>query len=147
MRHTAPKALGGHAMSLNRIVLVMLCALSIAVATSSSIAVAQPSSVSYQGELRDAGVPVNGNANFKFAIISSGATLWSNDGTSVAGSEPAASINLPVRNGIFGTRLGALPMVPLTATALSAVSTADLRVWVDTGGGFHQLSDQPLSSA
>lgn len=107
---------------------------------------AQPSSVSYQGELLKDGLPWDQDADFKFAILSEGYTLWSNDGTTT-GQPPSQSVTLQVRQGIFSTLLGAPPMVPLTAELLGGVTTAVLRVWVDTGEGFEQLSDQPLASA
>jgi hypothetical protein len=39
---------------------------------------------------RGRGIPFNGNGQFKFAIVgqTEPATYWSNDGTSVSGSEP-----------------------------------------------------------
>jgi len=118
-------------------------------AGSCGIAAAQPTSVSYQGQLLAAGAPFTGTSQMKFAIINGGATLWSSDGTSVAGSEPAASVAISVADGVFSTRLGAAPMVVLTQDLLASASAPLLRVWVNTsgGGGFDQLPDQPLSSA
>ena len=54
-------------------------------AGSCGVAFAQPTSVSFQGQLLAAGAPFSGLAQLKFAIVSGGATLWSNDGTSTAG--------------------------------------------------------------
>ena len=118
-------------------------------------AVAQPTSVSYQGELLSNGAPFDGQAQFKFVIFDEddNVTLWSNDGTGVGGglSEPAAFVTVPVTQGIFGVRLGAPPMVPLTSELLNADTPAfnelTLRTWVNTGTGFEQLPSQALSSS
>lgn len=108
---------------------------------------AQPSEVGYQGRLVENGVPVTGSAQMKFAIISGGQTLWSNDGTSTGGSQPAGSVSVTVEAGVFSARLGAAPMVPLDAGLLGSASSATLRVWVRTTGAFEQLSDVPVSSS
>lgn len=108
---------------------------------------AQPSEVGYQGRLVENGVPVTGSAQMKFAIISAGQTLWSNDGTSTGGSQPAASVSVAVDAGVFSARLGAAPMVPLDAGLLGSTTSATLRVWVQTTGAFEQLSDVPVSSS
>lgn len=108
-----------------------------------SRAFAQPSMMSYQGELLKDGVPWNADADFKFAILDGATTLWSNDGSS---GEPTQSVTLAVSNGVFSVLLGASPMVALTSAKLMGATAPALRVWVDTGGGFEQLSDQPLAS-
>jgi hypothetical protein len=110
--------------------------------------VGQPAQVSYQGELRKDGQLFTGDAFFKFVIVDgTGASLWSNDGTSQGGAEPQAAVQLAVARGIFSTRLGAVPMVPLSANLIKGVNDAALRVWVNTGGVFEQLTDQPISSS
>lgn len=109
---------------------------------------AQPNSVSYQGELRRNAARFDGLASFKFIIVdSAGQTLWSHDGTSAAGSEPGGFIQVLVGLGIFSVRLGADGMQPIDADAVRGAPEPALRVWVDTGDGFEQLSDQPLSSS
>jgi hypothetical protein len=114
------------------------------VATSAS---GQLDHISYQGALLDAGVPYDGTAQFKFAVVSSaGATLWSHDGTSSDGSQPASSIGLEIDRGVFAVLLGQ-NMVPLTADAIGLATDPVLRVWVDVGAGFVQLGDQPLSGS
>ena len=124
---------------------LVLCALGSLLPGS---ALAQPSQMSYQGQLLASGVPFDGTAQFKFVIVSGGgATLWSNDGTSANGSQPNGALPLTVTQGIFSVLLGQSPMVPLTADLLQMATTASLRVWVDTGGGFEQLPDQPLASS
>jgi hypothetical protein len=112
---------------------------------------ALPEHVSYQGQLYLNGQAYAGNADFKFAIVANlgSDTLWSNDATSSAGSEPASSLTLPVDAGVFSVNLGDVTtgQAPLDADVLADAFDAALRVWVDTGSGFEQLSDQPLSSA
>lgn len=114
-----------------------------------SPAVAQPTHVNYQGELKRNDTPFDGTAEFKFAIVDTqtGTTLWSNDGTSTTGDEPAASVSVDVTAGVFTVLLGASPMIALTANDIEGLSSGVLRVWVDTGDGFEQLSDQPISSS
>lgn len=112
-------------------------------------AAAQPSLVSYQGQLESGGAPFTGNAQFKFVILCGTTSAWSNDGTSTNGSQPSAAVTLPVDQGLFSVLLGdpALSMIALTANRLSDCSSPRLRVWVDTGAGFEQLSDQTLASS
>ena len=73
-------------------------------------------------------------------------TLWSHDGSSSGGSEPAGSVSLAVPDGIFSVALGAGSMEELPVEAL-AQSPVNLRIWFDGGNGFHQLvPDQTLTS-
>ncbi len=109
---------------------------------------AQPSEVSYQGELKKDGLPFTGMAQMKFVIIDvEGESIWSNDGTSAAGSEPMDFASIETENGIFAVRLGAVPMEPISGGLLKGVTEVALRVWVNTGDGFEQLTDQPISSS
>jgi len=110
---------------------------------------AQPDQVAYQGRLEANGQLHTGTAWFKFAIVDGGTTLWSHDGSSTTGDEPATALALATTEGVFSVRLGdtGAGQVALGAPALSASGDAVLRVWVDTGSGFEQLTDQPLSSA
>lgn len=116
---------------------------------------AVPHLVSYQGQLEVSGQPFTGSANFKFAIISDTLagtiTHWSNDNSSATGSQPTGSLTLPVQNGVFSVMLGDvdLGMVELMPHSFGATQNFDyrLRVWVDTGSGFEQLSDQILASS
>jgi len=112
-------------------------------------AAAQPTMVSYQGQLVVDGTPFTGNAQFKFAIMCGATSPWSNDGTSSNGSQPTASVTLPVAQGVFSVLLGdpALSMTALTGALIYSCTSPDLRVWVDSGSGFEQLADQPLASS
>jgi len=103
-----------------------------------------PSVVAYQGEVQVSGTPYDGTGYFKFAVVDSmGTTYWSNDGTS--DGEPAASVGLPVADGLFAVLLGDTSLGGMTQ-ALDAPVFADpdrqLRIWFATtsGGTFDQLS-------
>ena len=121
----------------------------VAILLLAGMATAQPSLVSYQGQLDVNGVPFTGNAQFKFAFMCGSNSPWSNDGTSNNGSQPTAAVTLPVSQGVFSVLLGdtSLGMIPLSGALLYRCSSPELRVWVDTGTGFEQLSDQRLASS
>ncbi len=93
-----------------------------------------PSVVSYQGQVQVGGAPYDGTAEFKFAIVDgSGSSTWSNDGTSVSGSEPSGSVSLAVSEGLFSVLLGSTGMPPLTGTAFADDETY-LHVWFSSDG-------------
>jgi hypothetical protein len=77
-------------------------------------------------------------------------TYWSNDGTSTAGSEPTASVSLPVTKGLYSVLLGDTTLTHMTAVPATVFNNADvrLRVWFNDGtAGFQQLSpDQRIAS-
>jgi hypothetical protein len=94
-----------------------------------------PHLIHHQGILQNnGGQPFNGPAEFKFAFVNHDATLsyWSNDGTSVAGSAPAAFVALPVSDGLFNIQLGdttlGMQALPPSVFANSGVF---LRIWVN----------------
>jgi hypothetical protein len=62
-------------------------------------------------------------------------TYWSNDGTSVAGSEPSASISVNVANGLFTIALGDTTVAGMTAidAALFGQPNLQLQIWFDDG--------------
>lgn len=78
-------------------------------------------------------------------------TYWSNDGTSVAGSEPAAGVTIPVSGGLFTARLGdaTLPNMMALGAGLFQQPNLQLRIWFNDGvHGFAVLSPtQPLTAA
>lgn len=106
----------------------------------------QPTQMPFQGELRQSGIPHTGLTPMKFAILDGATTLWSNDGTSVGGSQPASPVSVSVAQGLFSVQLGASPMSPLDPSSFAPATAPVLRMWVDTGSGFEQLSDQALGS-
>ena len=124
--------------------------LSLAILLLPAIASAQATVVSFQGELTSQGVPYEGPAAFKFAIICDTAgVVWSNDNSSGTGSEPSGAVYVDVVGGVFSVLLGdpALGMVPLPIDNLSLCNVPFLRIWVDTGSGSEQLPDQLLASS
>ena len=71
-----------------------------------------PATINYQGRVTVEGVNFDsataGHAGtFRFALVSAGGatTYWSNDGTSVAGSEPVAGVQLAVTKGLYSVML------------------------------------------
>jgi hypothetical protein len=99
------------------------------------------------------GEAFDGNGLFKFALVNADGTTtyWSNDGTSVDGSEPQASVAVPVNGGLYSILLGntAQPGMGAIDPALFAQhNDAKLRVWFSDGvNGFQQLSpDRPFAS-
>ena len=110
---------------------------------------AQPTSVSYQGQLDKDGVPHEGQADLKFVIVDNTASLWSNDGTSQGGEEPTGFVTLDVTGGLFHVLLGGEGMEPLTADLLGGAVDPQLRIWVRAPAGtgeFENLSDQKIAS-
>ena len=70
-------------------------------------------------------------------------TYWSNDGTSVAGSEPTAAISLPVSKGLFSVGLGDNSLVHNESLNPNVFDNPDLRlrIWFNDGTrGWQKLS-------
>ena len=128
-----------------RSILAIILALAVALLVSS--AGAAPSQISYQGQLKSSGALYTGIATMKFAIVDGTTSLWSNDSTSVGGSQPTTGVTVQVSNGLFTVQLGAPPMKPIGAQTVAGATNPVLRVWVSTGGGaLDQLTDQPFTS-
>jgi hypothetical protein len=99
-----------------------------------------PTVVSYQGEILVGGTPYNGSGYFKFAVVNAAGdtSYWSNDGTSSAGSEPTAYVQLVISDGLFSLLLGDTTLGGMTqALSASVFSQPDryLRVWFSTSSG------------
>ena len=62
---------------------------------------AVPPVLNYAGQVTVNGEAFDGVGLFKFALVNADGTTtyWSNDGTSVDGSEPQASVSVPVNGG------------------------------------------------
>jgi len=108
---------------------------------------AQNTVFTYQGHLTDSGTNFNGAGQFEFALVTSNnssyTTYWSNDGTSVNGSEPAASVSVAVSNGLFTVVLGDTSQPNMTAIAASLFTQPNLqlRIWFNDGvSGFAALN-------
>lgn len=111
-----------------------------------------PQMINYQGRVVVGTTNFNGSGQFKFALVdSAGATTyWSNDGTSTAGSAPAAAVTLPVSQGLYSVMLGSSDLSNMTAIPPAVFNHSDvrLRVWFNDGShGFQLLSpDQRIAS-
>ncbi len=116
----------------------------------SAFATAQvPQLISYEGRVAVGGVNFDSVTAgqpglFKFALVSPDGTqtYWSNDGTSVAGSEPTAAVALTVTKGLYSVLLGNTA-VPFNMNSISAAVFAHpdvrLRVWFSDGTNGSQL--------
>ena len=116
----------------------------------SAFATAQvPQLISYEGRVAVGGVNFDSVTAgqpglFKFALVSPDGTqtYWSNDGTSVAGSEPTAAVALTVNKGLYSVLLGNTA-VPFNMNSISAAVFAHpdvrLRVWFSDGTNGSQM--------
>ena len=114
---------------------------------------AVPPVLNYAGQVTVNGEAFDGNGLFKFALVNTDGTTtyWSNDGTSVDGSEPQASVAIPVSGGLYAVLLGNTAqqgMGAIDPALFVQHSDAKLRVWFSDGvNGFQQLSpDRPFAS-
>jgi hypothetical protein len=77
-------------------------------------------------------------------------TFWSNDGSSVDGSEPADAVTVSVKEGLFTVRLGDAALGNMTVVPADVFTNRDvrLRLWFGEGAaGFTRLTpDQRLGS-
>ena len=89
--------------SMKSIYVALLC---LFIFTPATFAV--PSVLNYAGQVAVNGEAFDGNGLFKFALVNAdgNVTYWSNDGTSVAGSEPQASVSVTVNGGLYAVLLG-----------------------------------------
>jgi hypothetical protein len=112
-----------------------------------------PQRINFQGRVVVNGAPFDGAGQFKFALVNATgtATFWSNDGTSISGSQPATAVSLPVSKGLYAVLLGDSTLPNMTVIPISVFSNSDLRlrVWFNDGAsGFQQLSpDQRLAAS
>ena len=111
-----------------------------------------PQLLSYQGRVVVGDTNFNGTGQFKFALVAPAGTpsYWSNDGSSVNGSEPAAAVSLSVASGLYSVLLGDATLPNMTLIPATVFNHADvrLRVWFDDGvTGFQLLSpDQRIAA-
>ena len=103
-----------------------------------------PGLLSHQGKVTVAGTNYTGTGLFRFALVNAAGTTtyWSNDGTSAAGSPPAAAISLAVARGVFSVNLGDTNVANMTQTIPASAFSTDavyLRVWFNDGGNGSQL--------
>ena len=112
-----------------------------------------PPLVHYQGRITVGGTNFDGSGQFKFALVNgAGSTsFWSNDGTSAAGSQPAAAVSLTVTRGLYAVLLGDVTIPGMTQVIPATVFTnpdVRLRVWFNDGvTGFQLLTpDQRIAA-
>ncbi len=114
---------------------------------------AVPALINHQGRMAVNGVNFEGAGQFKFGLVNASGTttFWSNDGTSTAGTQPAAAVSLTVTRGLYAVLLGDTSLASMTALPVTVLDNADvrLRVWFNDGiTGFQQITpDQRLASA
>lgn len=99
---------------------------------------------SFQGRIFSLGQPVDGTVEVKFALVdtSGTTTVWSNDESSTAGSEPSGSVALTAESGLFDVMVGdtSLGMAPMHGALFNGREDLRLRVWLSDGvNGFEQL--------
>jgi hypothetical protein len=133
-------------MSLIKQILILLSGVAISLQ-------AVPPVLNYAGQVTVNGEAFDGNGLFKFALVNADGktTYWSNDGTSVDGSEPQASVSVTVNGGLYAFLLGNTAqqgMGAIDPAVFAQHTDAKLRVWFSDGvNGFQQLSpDRPFAS-
>jgi Pectate lyase superfamily protein len=108
-----------------------------------------PPAITYQGSLTAGAALYSGAGLFKFALVNGAgtATFWSNDGSSVGGSQPVQAITNPVSGGLFTVLLGGTNMQPVSPAVFTNADVR-LRIWFSDGtNGFALLApDQQLTS-
>lgn len=96
-----------------------------------------PQMINYQGRAVVGSTTFDGSGQFKFALVDTAGTttFWSNDNTSVSGSEPTSSVSLSVTKGLYSVLLGDTSLTNMTAIPNSVFNNSDvrLRVWFNDG--------------
>ena len=102
-----------------------------------------PQLINYQGRVAVGTLNFDGGGLFKFALVNAtgATTYWSNDGSSVAGSEPTAAVALNVSQGLYSVLLGDATLANMTIVPATVFTNADvrLRVWFDDGVNGSQM--------
>jgi len=119
----------------------------------SSLFSSVPSILNYAGQVSVDGQVFTGNGQFKFALVDGdgNVTYWSNDGTSLNGSEPSTFVTVSVNGGLYSVLLGNSAingMDPITPTIFQQHLDTKLRIWFNDGAhGFQLLTpDRPFAS-
>src|SRR4029450_5650422 len=114
-----------------------------AIISTSALQAEVPQLLNYQGRVAVDAVNFEGTGQFKFALVNADGTttFWSNDDTSVAGSEPAAGVALTVSKGLYSVLIGDTALANMSAIPSGAFAETDvrLRVWFDDGVNGSQL--------
>ncbi|MBK8035808.1 MAG: formylglycine-generating enzyme family protein [Verrucomicrobiaceae bacterium] len=112
--------------------------------TAASLHAQVPQLINYQGRVAVGTENFNGSGQFRFALVNAAGSVsfWSNDGTSVAGSQPTAAVTLAVTKGLYSVLLGDTTLAGMTVAIPASVwSNAEvrLRVWFNDGVNGSQL--------
>jgi hypothetical protein len=67
--------------------------------------------------------------------------LWSNDGTTGLGQQPAAAVNVPVTNGLFTVVLGNTAITNMTSISASLFTQPNLQLQIWFNDGTHGFAD------
>ena len=111
-----------------------------------------PGIIHYHGVLVSNGNKYKGTGEFKFAFVNDGnpalVSYWSNNDSSVAGSEPTQAISVEVDDGAFSVALGDTSLgMTVIPTSVFANPNVFLRIWFDDGNGVELLTpDQRIAS-
>ncbi len=120
-----------------RILILVLCI------TATTLEAQVPQLINYQGRVAVGSVNFDGVGQFKFALVNTNGstTYWSNDGTSVAGSQPTNPVSLTVAKGLYSVQLGDTSLVGMTLLPVTVFINSDvrLRVWFNDGTNGFQL--------
>jgi hypothetical protein len=105
-----------------------------------------PFDPTYQGTVYVDDAPFSGTGYFKLVLVdSAGTTLWSNDSTSVSGSEPTASFAVTVNEGIFNINIGNTAlMTALDPAIFNTAETITLQAWFDDGSHGFSAFNPPI---
>ena len=106
-----------------------------------SVLLASPQQILYQGEIELSGSSFSGNISMKFVLHNGSGALWSNDGTGDMATEPTQAVEVYVDQGLYSVALGDSSSSNMTSlnSAVLGQSQLQLRVWVDDGSGTYQL--------
>ncbi len=133
-------------------ILLLLASALIGLVSTSTSQAQVPGLLNFQGRVVVNATSFTGTGQFKFALLNgtTGESLWSNDGTSTAGSQPTAAVSLPVLSGLYAVLLGDTTLANMTTIPASVFAGSDvrLRVWFNNGTiGFQQMApDQRIAA-
>ena len=123
----------------------------LAISVAGTLPAQVPHLINYQGRVAVDNSNFHGTGQFKFALVNPTGTFthWSNDGTSVAGSQPTNGFGVNVSKGLYSVLLGDTAVGGMVAITAAAFNDPDirLRVWFNDGVNGWQLltPDQRLA--
>ncbi len=126
--------------TLPKIASVIFCLCSVTLVLHAQV----PQMINYQGRVLAGSTNFDGSGQFKFALVNAAGTTtyWSNNNSSVNGSEPSAAVTLTVTKGLYSVLLGDTSIANMTLPIPSSVFTNSdvrLRVWFNDGTHNSQL--------